>query len=123
MVTVEAIRNDEQHAKAMKRIQEIFQADLDTPEAEELEILATLVEKYESEYYPIDFPDPIEAIKDRMHDLNLKQKDLIPVIGDKTTVSLIMSKKRPFTLEMVRNLSGRLGLPGEILIKPYDLVR
>lgn len=122
MVTVEAIRNDEQHAKAMKRIQEIFQADPDTPEAEELEILMTLVEKYESENYSIDVPDPIEAIKDRMHDLNLKQKDLISSMGDKTTVSLILSRKRPFTLEMVRNLSRFLGIPSDILIRPYDMV-
>lgn len=122
MVTVEVIHNDEQHAKAMRRIQEIFQAESGTPEAEELEILVTLVGKYESEHYPIELPDPIEAIKDRMHDLNLKYKDLIPAIGDKTTVSLIMNKKRPFTLEMVRNLSTYLGIPGEVLLKPYELM-
>lgn len=121
MVTVEVIHNDEHHAKAMRRIQEIFQAKPGTPEAEELEVLVTLVEKYESEHYPIDLPDPIEAIKDRMQDLNLKYKDLIPALGDKTTVSLVMSKKRPFTLEMVRNLSKSLGIPSEILIRPYEL--
>lgn len=123
MVEVEVIHNDEQHAAAMRRIQEIFQAEPGTPEADELEIRMILVEKYESKNYPIDLPDPVEAIKDRMHDLRLKYKDLIPVLGDKTTVSLVMAKKRPFTLEMVRKLSSHLGIPGEILLNPYELKR
>ena len=121
MVEFGVIRNDEQHAKAMRRIQEIFQAKQGSTEADELEILITLIEKYESEKYPIDLPDPIEAIKNRMHDLRLKYKDLIPVLGDKTSVSLVMARKRPFTLEMVRKLSTHLGIPGEVLLKPYEL--
>lgn len=121
MITVELINNDEQHARAMKRIQEIFQAEPGTAEAEELEVLVTLVARYEEEFYPIALPDPIEAIEERMSDLSLKDKDLIPVIGNKTSVSQVLNRKRPLTLDMIRGLSELLGLPLEVLIQPYEL--
>jgi len=92
MITVEAIKNEEQYTRAMKRVQDIFLAEPNTPEAEELEVLVTLIGKYESEHYPIELPDPIEAIKERMADLSLKDKDLVPVIGNKTSVSQILNR-------------------------------
>ena len=121
MVTVELIKNDAQHAKAMRRIQEIFQAMPGTPEAEELEVLVTLVAKYEEECYPVPLPDPIEAIKERMEDLSLKDKDLVPIIGNKTSVSQILNRKRALTIDMIRGLSDKLGLSVELLIQPYEL--
>lgn len=105
----------------MKRVQDIFLAEPNTPEAEELEVLVTLIGKYESEHYPIELPDPIEAIKERMEDLSLKDKDLVPVIGNKTSVSQILNRKRALTIEMIRALSNKLGLSVELLIQPYEL--
>lgn len=121
MVTVELIKNDEQHAKSMKRIQEIFQAKEGTPEFEELEILVTLVAKYEEEHYPVALPDPIEAIKESMFHHGLKDKDLMPAIGSKSGVSHILNRKRPLTVGMIRNLSERLNISVEVLIQPYEL--
>ena len=121
MITVEAIKNEEQYTRAMKRVQDIFLAEPNTPEAEELEVLVTLIGKYESEHYPIELPDPIEAIKERMEDLSLKDKDLVPVIGNKTSVSQILNRKRALTIEMIRALSDKLGLSVELLIQPYEL--
>jgi HTH-type transcriptional regulator/antitoxin HigA len=121
MVTVEAIKNEEQYTRAMKRVQDIFLAEPNTPEAEELEVLVTLIGKYESEHYPVELPDPIEAIKERMEDLSLKDKDLVPAIGNKTSVSQILNRKRALTIEMIRALSDKLGLSVELLIQPYEL--
>lgn len=121
MVTVEVIKNDEQHAKAMRRIQEIFQAKEGTPEMEELEVLVTLVAKYEEEHYPVGLPEPIEAIKESMYHHGLKDKDLVPAIGSKSGVSQIMNRRRPLTIDMIRNLSELLHIPVEVLIQPYEL--
>ncbi|WP_209332758.1 helix-turn-helix domain-containing protein [Lunatimonas salinarum] len=121
MITVEVIKNEEQYIRAMKRVQDIFLAEPNTPEAEELEVLVTLIGKYEREYYPIELPDPIDAIKERMRDLSLKDKDLVPIIGNKTSVSQILNRKRALTIEMIRALSSKLGLSVELLIQPYEL--
>lgn len=121
MITVEAIKNEEQYIRAMKRVQDIFLAEPNTPEAEELEVLVTLIEKYESEHYPVDVPDPIDAIKERMEDLSLKDKDLVPIIGNKTSVSQILNRKRALTIDMIRVLSDKLGLSVQLLIQPYEL--
>src|SRR5690606_9357850 len=87
----------------------------------EAELLVTLIEKYEKERYPIALPDPIEAIRETMERKGFKDKDLIESIGSKTTVSLILNRKRPLTIEMIRNLSELLRLPVEILIQPYSV--
>ena len=103
----------------MERLEQIFDAEQGTKEGDELEILSMLIEKYEDEKYPIDLPDPIEAIKFRMEQLGLKQSDLIKIFGYKSRVSEILNKKRKLTLNMIRNLAGTLSIPTNVLIQPY----
>lgn len=87
----------------------------------EAELLVTLIDKYEKENYPIALPEPIIAIKEAMEMKGLKDKDLIPAIGSKTTVSLVLNRKRALTIDMIRNLHELLGLPVKVLIQPYEL--
>jgi len=115
------IRTEKDYEAALARIEEIFDAEPDTPDGDELEILASLVEVYEKKNYPIGMPDPIEAIKIRMEDLGLNRKDLEDVIGSKGRISEILNRKRPLTLPMVQRLSEKLGLPTEVLAQTYPL--
>jgi HTH-type transcriptional regulator/antitoxin HigA len=115
------ITKEKEYEDSLARLSEIFESDPDSAEGMEAELLVTLIEKYEKEHYPISLPDPIEAIKETMERKGLKDKDLIPAIGSKTTVSLVLNKKRGLTIEMVRNLSALLKLPVEVLIQPYEL--
>lgn len=115
------ITTEEEYEKALARLSEIFEADPESAEGMEAELLVTLIEKYEKEHYPISLPDPIEAIKETMDRKGLKDKDLVPAIGSKTTVSLVLNRKRALTIDMIRNLSTFLGLPVEVLIQPYKL--
>lgn len=118
---IKPIRTEKDYEAALARIEEIFDAEPDTPEGDELEILATLVETYEKKNYPIGLPDPIEAIKIRMEDLGLDRTDLEDAIGSKGRISEILNRKRPLTLPMVQRLSEKLGLPTEVLAQPYPL--
>ena len=88
-------------------------------EGDELEILGILIDKYESEHFPIELPDPIEAIKFRMEQLNYSQNDLAEVIGLKSRASEILNKKRKLSLEMIRKLTEKLHIPSEVLIQAY----
>lgn len=120
---IRPIRTEKDYEAALARIEETFDAEPDTPEGDELEILASLVETYEKRNYPIGLPDPIEAIKIRMEDLGLERKDLESVIGSKGRISEILNRKRPLTLPMVQRLSEKLGLPTEVLAQPYPLAK
>ena len=115
------IETEKEYQTALKRVDELFTAKAKTKEAEELKLLLVLIEKYEDEHYPIHLPDPIEAIKTRMEDLELTAKDLIDAIGDKGTVSKVLNKKIPLSLRMIRNLSTQLKLPAEILLQEIEL--
>ena len=115
------ITTEQEYEKALKRLSTIFDANPDSPEGMEAELLVTLVEKYEKEHYPIALPEPITAIKEAMEIKGLKDKDLIQAIGSKTTVSLVLNRKRALTIDMIRNLVKLLGLPVEVLIQPYEL--
>ncbi|RPA67395.1 transcriptional regulator [Cyclobacteriaceae bacterium YHN15] len=115
------ITTEQEYEKALKRLSSIFDANPDSPEGMEAELLVTLIEKYEKEHYPIALPEPITAIKEAMEMKKLKDKDLIPAIGSKTTVSLVLNRKRALTIDMIRNLHELLGLPVEVLIQPYEL--
>lgn len=115
------ITTEKEYEESLARLSKIFEADPDSAEGMEAELLVTLIEKYEKEHYPISLPDPIEAIKETMERKALKDKDLIPAIGSKTTVSLVLNRKRALTIDMVRNLSALLKLPAEVLIQPYEL--
>lgn len=114
------IRNEKDYQKALKRIEAIFDAKKETKEGDELEILSILIDNYENENFPIGMPDPIEAIKFRMEQMGMKQKDLAEVIGFTSRVSEIMNKKRKLTLEMIRKLNVTLHIPTEVLIQDYS---
>ena len=113
------LKTEKDYDKALNRIDELMELNqkLGTPESDELEILALLVEKYEELNWNIETPDPIEAIKYRMEEMNLKQKDLIPYIGNKSKVSELLNRKISLSLTMVRNLSQALHIPVETLVK------
>lgn len=116
---IKVIKTEEDYQKALKRLEVIFDAPIDSPEGDEAEILSILVEKYEDEHYPICPPDPIEAIKFRMEQLDMKKSDLAEIIGYKSRVSEIFSKKRKLSLEMIRRLHDKLKIPYETLIADY----
>jgi HTH-type transcriptional regulator/antitoxin HigA len=115
------ITTEQEYEKALKRLSAIFESNPDSPEGMEAELLVTLIEKYEKEQYPIALPEPITAIKEALEMKGLKDKDLIPAIGSKTTVSLVLNRKRALTIDMIRNLHDLLGLPVDVLIQPYEL--
>ncbi|EOZ95472.1 helix-turn-helix motif protein [Indibacter alkaliphilus LW1] len=115
------ITTTQEYEKALKRLSSIFDVNPDSPEGMEAELLVTLIDKYEKEHYPIALPEPITAIKEAMEMKGLKDKDLIPAIGSKTTVSLVLNRKRALIIDMIRNLHDLLGLPVEVLIQPYEL--
>ena len=111
------IRKESDYEIALCRINELMDADPDTPEGEELDLLVTLVQLYEEKVHPIALPDPIEAIKFRMDQMGLKQKDLIPLIGSRSKVSEVLSRQRPLSIAMIRKLYEGLGIPAEVLLK------
>lgn len=100
----------------------MFDSEPDTPDGDKLDLVVTLIEKYEKEHFPIDDPSPIEAIKFRMDQMGFSAKDLVPFIGNKSKVSEILSGKRTLSLNMIRRLAEGLDIPLEILIKPYDAI-
>ncbi|MDZ7663799.1 MAG: ImmA/IrrE family metallo-endopeptidase [Desulfotignum sp.] len=111
------IKTKEDYDLALSRIESLMDAEADSPEAEELELLATLVELYEDEHSAMDFPEPVEAIKFRMDQLGLNQQNLVPFIGSKGKVSEVLNRKRPLTLSMMRSLHENLGISAEILLQ------
>jgi HTH-type transcriptional regulator/antitoxin HigA len=113
------IKTTKEYQEALESLEKVFDAKPDTPEGDELEILALLIDQYEKEHFPIEEPDPIEAIKFRMEQLGMKQKDLAETIGFKSRVSEVLNKKRKLTLEMIRKLHEQLNIPTNILIKEY----
>jgi len=121
-MTIKPIKNEKDYQEALERLELIFDAALDSPEADEAEILTMLIDNYEQEFYPIEAPDPIEAIKIRMEEMNLKNKDLVGIIGAKSKVSEVLNKKRKLSVDMIRKLSESLRLSASILIKDYKLV-
>ena len=113
------IRNEKDYQNALNRLEEVFEAKKGTDEGDELEILSILIDRYENENFPIGMPDPIEAIKFRMEQMGMKQKDLAEIIGFKSRVSEVLSKKRKLTLGMIRKLNSTLHIPTEVLVQEY----
>lgn len=111
------IRNEEDYDKALLRLDEVFDAKAGTPESDEADVLAWLINEYESRTHPI------EAIKIRMEEMQLKQKDLVQALGGKNRVSEVLNRKRKLNLQMVRKLRDRLNLSAELLISDYQLVK
>lgn len=118
-MTLKLIKTKKDYQNAMSRLENIFDAKPGTANGDELEVLALLIDKYEQEHYPIEFPDPIEAIKFRMEQLGYSQSDLANVVGLKSRASEILSRKRRLTLEMIRNLHDTLNIPTDVLIQSY----
>ncbi len=118
-MNIKVIKNEEDYERALERLEVIFDAPVDSPEGDEAEILSILIEKYEDEHYPIGPPDPIEAIKFRMEQMDMKKSDLAKIIGYKSRVSEIFSRKRKLTLQMIRKLHETLKIPYESLIADY----
>ena len=118
-MNIKIIKTEEDYQQALKRLEEIFDAPIDSPEGDEAEILSILIEKYEDDHYPIEPPDPIEAIKFRMDQMDMKKSDLVEIIGYKSRVSEIFSRKRKLTLQMIRRLHDKLKIPYEALIMDY----
>ena len=112
---IKPIKTEEDYEVTLKRIDELMDSIPNTPEFDELDVLVTLVESYEEKHYFIEAPDPISAIKFRMEQENLKQKDLIPIIGDSAIVSKVLKGQRKLTVEMIRNLHEQLKIPFESL--------
>ncbi len=119
-MNLKPIKTEEDYRLALKRLEEIFDAAEGTPESDELNILGLMVDDYENKHYPIEAPDPIEAIKIRMEEMHLKQVDLIPEIGGKSRVSEILNRKRRLTVDMIRKLTTRLNLSAGLLIRDYS---
>tara|TARA_R110002020_G_scaffold171204_3_gene361138 strand:+ start:1092 stop:1460 length:369 start_codon:yes stop_codon:yes gene_type:complete len=113
---IKVIHNDALYQNYLSRIEELFDAEKGSQEGDELELLLTLVKMYEQENFLFPSLDPIEAIKNRMSDLNLKNKDLEPIMGDAGNISKILKGKRSLTIDMIRGLSEKLGLPVEVLV-------
>ncbi len=111
------IKNEQEYEAALARIDQLMDAAPGTPEGDELELLATLVEAYEDKHFPIGLPDPISAIRFRMEQAGLKQQDLVPYIGSRSKVSEVLAGKRPLSLKMIRALHHGLGIPAEVLLR------
>ena len=118
---IKLIKNNKELDRALKRAYDLIHSSPDplkpnTPEGDEFEILAILIEDYEKKHFPIGPPDPIEAIKFRMDQMNLKQKDVAPLFGGETRISEVLNKVRPLTMKMIYNLNHYLGVPLESLM-------
>lgn len=120
---IKPIRTKADYRAALKKIEGLMNAQADTPQGERLDVLATLVEAYERKHFPMDLPDPVEAIRFRMEQSGLSPKDLVPMIGQLNRVYEVLGRKRPLTLRMVWRLHRELGIPAESLIKQQDVRR
>jgi HTH-type transcriptional regulator/antitoxin HigA len=120
---IKLIKTESDYQMTLKKLEDIFDAPIGTPESDEADILGILIDEYEKKHYPIDAPDPIEAIKIRMEEMQLKQVDLVSEIGGKSRVSEILNRKRRLTVDMIRKLANRLNLSAGLLIKDYQLIR
>ncbi len=118
---IKPIKTVEDNKAALARIEELWDAAPNTPEGDELEVLATLVSAFEDEHYPIEAPDPIEAIKFRMEQQGLEDKDLVPFLGQRSRVTEVMNRKRGLSIAMIRKLNAGLKIPVDCLIKEYQL--
>jgi HTH-type transcriptional regulator/antitoxin HigA len=122
-MNIRPIKTEEDYTATINQIENLMDARPNTPQMDTLEVLTTLVEAYEEQHYKIDAPDPIEAIKFRMEQEGLKQKDLVSIVGSKSRVSEILNRKRKLTIEMIRNLHRQLHIPIESLFLDYKTNR
>ena len=112
------IRTQADYERALAEVERLWGAKSGTPEGDHLDVLATLIDAYETEHYPMDRPDPVEAIKFRMEQQGLSRKDLEPLIGSRTRVAEVLNRKRSLSIAMIRRLHDHLGISAEVLIRP-----
>src|SRR5215468_9719282 len=117
-IEVRPIRTKDDHDAALKDVERLWGAKAGTREGDRLDVLATLIDAYEAEHYPIDPPDPVEAIKFRMEQQGLTRRDLEQIIGTRTRIAEVLNRKRGLSIGMIRRLHERLGIPAEVLIQP-----
>lgn len=122
-MNIRPIRTEKDHEAALKEVERLFDASPDTPEGDRLEVLTTLIEAYEEKHHEIPLPDPVEAIFYTMESRGLSRRDLEPFIGSRARVSEVLSRKRPLSIDMIRKLHSGLGIPAEVLIRPYLMVK
>src|ERR1051326_2795125 len=115
---IRPIRTKRDYDAALKETERLWGAKAGTPEGDRLDVLATLIDAYEAEHYPMDPPDPIEAIKFRMEQQGLTRRDLAEIIGTRTRIAEVLNRKRGLSISMIRRLHERLGISAEVLIRP-----
>jgi HTH-type transcriptional regulator/antitoxin HigA len=120
---IKPIRSEADYEQALGEIEGLWGAASGTPKGDRLDVLATLIDAYEDEHYPIDPPDPIEAIKFRMQQQGLTRKDLEGIIGTRTRVAEILNRRRGLSITMIRRLHEKLGISAEVLIRPSRVDR
>ena len=120
---IKPIKTDADYHATLRDIEQLMSAGLDTQKGERLDSLVTLVEAYERQHFPLDLPDPVEAIRFQMEQKGLVPKDLEPMIGRSNRVYEILNRKRPLTLKMIWRLNQELGIPAESLIRPTNRKR
>lgn len=118
---VRPIKNEQQYEAALLRVYALLQKDLkpDSKESDELEILSILVKEYENDHYPVAQPNPLEAIRFRLEQMNMSEADLSEILGARSRKSEILSGKRKLSLSMIRKLKEKLNIPAEVLIQAY----
>ncbi|MCX6240675.1 MAG: helix-turn-helix domain-containing protein [Bacteroidetes bacterium] len=122
-MNINPLKTEADYRKALVRLETIFDAPIGSADGDEADLLGLIIDEYEKKHYPIEAPDPIEAIKIRMEEMHLKQIDLVEEIGGKSRVSEILNRKRKLTLDMIRKLNQKLNLSSDLLITDYKLAR
>ncbi len=120
---IKPIKNDRDYEQALRRVESLWESPEGSAESDELDVLATLIEAYEREHYPVDLPDPVEAIKFRLEQEGKDSRALIGVIGQRTRVYEVLRGKRSLSLNMIRGLHDKFGIPANVLIQPARKTR
>jgi HTH-type transcriptional regulator / antitoxin HigA len=115
---VKPIRTNADYEAALKEVERLWGAKSGSPDGDRLDVLATLIDAYEAEHFPLDPPDPIEAIKFRMEQQNLTRRDLEEIIGSRTRIAEVLNRKRGLSIGMIRRLHEHLGISADVLIRP-----
>lgn len=118
---IKPIKTESDYRMALERLNDVFDAPAGSPESDEADILAVLVDEFERKHYPIDAPDPIEAIKIRMKEMHMRQIDIADAFGGRNRTSEILNRKRKLTLGMIRNITKRLNISPDVLISDYKI--
>jgi len=122
-MVVRPIRNDVDHTAALRRIEELWEAPEGSEEYDELDVLATLVDRYEDTRWPTEAPDAVDVLRYVMDQRNLSAADLVPYIGQRGHVYDVLNRRRRLSLSMIQRLHKELGIPGDLLVQPVHLVR